>query len=161
MNIIFLDVDGVLNSISHLKEVYYLTGIPHSNYEYPFDEKCLNNLKLLVDDNTKIVITSKWRKDIEGINKLMEELKKYDLDKYVVGFTPILYTHRGQEIKSFIENTDIEIAHFVILDDNSDMDDLIPYLVKTNIQIGLTYENVLEAKEILKKETAIRLLKNK
>ena len=68
MNIIFCDVDGVLNSFNHLVEVYYLTGVPHSNFDYPFDDKCLNNLKLLVDDNTRIVITSKWRKEIEGLN---------------------------------------------------------------------------------------------
>lgn len=159
MNIIFCDVDGVLNSICHLKEVYYLTGVPHSNYEYPFDEKCLNNLKLLVDDNTRIVITSKWRKYIEGINRLMEELKKYGLDRHVIGYTPILFTIRGEEIKSFIENTDINIEHFVILDDDSDMGDLIPYLVKTNNQTGLTYENVLEAKKILNKTVEIVLKK--
>ncbi len=159
MNIIFCDVDGTINSINHLKEYYYRTGKRCSCFDYPFDERCINNLKLLVDDNTRIVITSSWRKLDKGINRLMEEFRKYDLDKYVIGYTPILFTIRGEEIKSFIENTDINIEHFVILDDNSDMGDLIPYLVKTNNQTGLTYENVLEAKEILNKTVEIVLKK--
>lgn len=159
MDIIFCDVDGVLNSITHLIEVYNLTGVPHSNYEYPFDEKCLNNLKLLVNDNTRIVITSKWRKDDEGINRLTEELEKYNLNKYVIGYTPILDTQRGEEIKAFMEITNINIEHFVILDDDRDMCDLIPYLVKTNTKVGLTYEDVLLAKEVLRKDIQIKLKK--
>lgn len=70
MNLIFLDIDGVLNSHRKLKEVYNRTKKPHSLYNYPFDEICLSNLKLLVETtNSKIVITSSWRKDEEGIKK--------------------------------------------------------------------------------------------
>ena len=62
MNIIFLDIDGVLNSHRKLIEVYKKTHKPHSGYNYPFDEICLNNLKDLFEKtNSKIVITSSWR----------------------------------------------------------------------------------------------------
>lgn len=47
MNIIFLDVDGVLNSVNKLIETYKRTHKPHSGYSYPFDEVCLENLQLL------------------------------------------------------------------------------------------------------------------
>ena len=50
MNIIFLDVDEVLNSINNLIEVYNKTHKSHSAYSYPFDENCLENLKLLVQN---------------------------------------------------------------------------------------------------------------
>lgn len=38
MNIIFLDIDGVLNSINKLVETYNRTHKPHSGYSYPFEE---------------------------------------------------------------------------------------------------------------------------
>jgi hypothetical protein len=76
MNIIFLDIDGVLNSHRKLKEVYERTHKPHSGYNYPFDEICLSNLKVLVElTNSKLVITSSWRKDKKGIYKIIEALK--------------------------------------------------------------------------------------
>lgn len=76
MNIIFLDVDHVLNSLNKLIEVYKKTGRPHSGYAYPFDEKCLRNLKLIVQEtDAKIVITSTWRKDGLGRITLARVLK--------------------------------------------------------------------------------------
>ena len=45
MNIIFLDVDGVLNSLNHAKELYEKTKRPYSGFDFPFDSECLNNLK--------------------------------------------------------------------------------------------------------------------
>lgn len=145
MNIIFLDVDGVLNSMNKLIETYNETHKPHSGYSYPFDEKCLKNLKLLVQEtNSKIVITSTWRKDDEGRKTLLKALSKYKLDNNVIGHTPILNEIRGIEIKQFLANLK-EIPNFIILDDDSDMGELMPFLIKTNRQVGLTYENVQEA----------------
>ena len=146
MNIIFLDVDGVLNSINKLIEVYNKTKEPHSGYSYPFDEKCIENLQRLVrETNSKLVITSTWRKDKEGIETLLNELKKYGLDKEIIGYTPILLNKkRGREIKEYL-STLKDIPNFIILDDDTDMEELLPFLIKTNIQTGLTYENMQEA----------------
>lgn len=145
MNIIFLDVDGVLNSINKLIETYNKTHKPHSGYSYPFDEKCLENLKLLIQEtNSKIVITSTWRKDEEGRRTLLKALSEYELDNKVIGYTPVLDETRGIEIKQFLISLK-ETPNFVILDDDSDMGELTPFLIKTNKQVGLTYENVKEA----------------
>ena len=151
MNIIFLDVDHVLNSVNKLIEVYKKTGRPHSGYAYPFDEKCLRNLKLIVQEtDAKIVITSTWRKDGLGRITLSRILKKHDLDDIVIGLTPILPgKERGDEIKQFLSGLS-EIPNFVILDNDSDMGELTPFLVKTNWRVGLTEENVREAIEKLK-----------
>ena len=76
MNIVFLDIDGVLNSRNKLIELYYKTGKPHSGTNYPFDEKCLENLKRLIEEtNSKIVITSTWRKYEEDMKKLINIFK--------------------------------------------------------------------------------------
>jgi len=78
VNIIFLDVDGVLNSINKLVEVYNKTNKPHSGYSYPFDETCLRNLQLLVrETNSKLVVTSTWRKDKEGRQTLLNAYKYF------------------------------------------------------------------------------------
>lgn len=144
MNIIFLDVDGVLNSTNKLMEVYNATHRPHSGYSYPFDEKCLQNLKLLVQmTEAKLVITSTWRKNEEGINILLNELKKYDLEQAVLGTTPILNASREIEIKTFLSSNSLDY-NFIILDDENDFDDLGLHLVKTNMQFGLTYLNVCD-----------------
>lgn len=145
MNIIFLDIDGVLNSHRKLKEVYDKTHKPHSGYNYPFDELCLENLKTLVEaTNSKIVITSTWRKDKEGREKLIQALKEYELDQRIIGYTPILNKTRGIEIKAYLSTLDHQ-PNFIILDDDTDMESLIDYLIKTNIQVGLTKENIEEA----------------
>lgn len=145
MNIIFLDVDGVLNSRNKRDEVYEKTHKPHSGHSYPFDEKCLENLKLLVQEtNSKIVITSVWRKNEEKRRTLLNVLKEYNLDKEVIGYTPVLNKKRGIEIKQFLIYLK-ETPNFVIIDDDSDMEELMPYLIKTNGQVGLTYENVQDA----------------
>ena len=145
MNIIFLDIDGVLNSHRKLKEVYERTHKPHSGYNYPFDEICLSNLKVLVElTNSKLVITSSWRKDKKGINKIIEALKEYELDQHIIGYTPILNKPRGIEIQEYLNQLDYK-PNFIILDDDTDMENLIDYLIKTNIKVGLTEENVEEA----------------
>ena len=86
MNIIFLDVDGVLNSMRKLIELYEQTGKPHSGNNFPFDEKCLENLKILVKEtSSKIIVTSTWRKSKDDMKVLINKLKEYDLDKEVIG----------------------------------------------------------------------------
>ena len=147
MNLIFLDVDGVINSVNNLIRVYNETHKPHSGYLYPFDSNCLENLKkLVIETNSSLVISSTWRLSTKGRNKLLQELKKYDLDKLVIGYTPFLGSSRGNEIKEFLSNFECTFTpNFIILDDDSDMDDLLPFLVKTNRQVGLTKENVQQA----------------
>ena len=147
MNLIFLDVDGVINSVNNLIKVYNETHKSHSGYSYPFDSNCLENLKkLVIETNSSLVISSTWRLSEKGRDTLLQELKKYDLDKLVIGYTPFLGSSRKDEIKDFLSNFESSFTtNFIILDDDSDMGDLLPFLVKTNRQVGLTEENVQQA----------------
>ena len=150
MNIIFLDVDGVLNSVEHLIEVYNKTGKPHHGINYPFDEKCLINLKRLVEEtNSLIVITSTWRKYKDAKERLLEELKKYKLDKYVIGYTKNL-GNKILEIKEYLKTLG-ENINFIILDDSNSFEDMIKYLVVTNAYYGLREQDIEQAKMILRK----------
>lgn len=149
MNIIFLDVDGVLNSISGLKEAYKINKRPYSGYDYPFDAKCMNNLKELVEKtNAFLVITSTWRKDELGKNILLYELKKYGIDNRVIGYTSVMRQSRGEEIKEYLKKLNEEV-NFIILDDDGDFDDLEKHLINTDYEVGLTEE---------KKDIAIKKL---
>lgn len=151
MNIIFLDVDGVLNSIDHAKKVYEETLRAHSGYEYPFDPECLERLQKLVEKtDARIVITSTWRKTEEGKRVLQNILEQYDLANRVIGYTPILNKKRGEEIKSFLETLNVE-ASYIILDDDDDMEELTPYLILTSMKTGLTEEKMMEGMQKLKK----------
>lgn len=160
INIIFLDVDGVLNSQKHAMEIYKITNKPSSGFNFPFDEKCLENLKMIIQEtNAKVVITSTWRKHANGKTILLSNLKRYNLDKDIIGYTPILNKERGLEIAAFLDKLDFN-PNFIILDDDDDMGHLSNYLIKTNIEIGLTYENAVEAIEKLNNHNK-KLLKKK
>lgn len=152
MKIIFLDVDGVINSIQKLKEVYYLTNKPHSGIDYPFDDICLNNLKELINETeAKIVVTSTWRKTQEGRKRLEEELDKYDLLKDLIGYTKVL-ENRAIEIKDYLNNLEGNIQ-YIILDDDYISKSFNKYLIKCD-----NYYGFREAE----KERAIKeLTKNK
>ena len=147
MNIIFLDVDGVLNSMNYLIKLYEEKHECYFGFGVPFDPNCLKNLKELVTQtNSKLVISSTWRKSPKGIEILLENLKKYELEKSVIGYTPISTTNctRGTEIKTYLSKLkkDTSKINFIILDDESDMDELLPHLIQTDEKLGLTSENV-------------------
>ncbi len=143
MNIIFLDVDGVLNSTNNLVEVSKRNKRPYSGYDYPFDMICILNLVyLVIFTDSRIVITSTWRKDEIGKNVLLNELRKYDLDNRVIGYTRILH-NREEEIKDYLRSMDIPIR-FIILDDDSDFDELKDYLIQTDYHTGLSFDDAEE-----------------
>lgn len=139
MNLIFLDVDGVLNSIEK-DEKRYGDRRPYTDYYYPFNDNCLRNLKTLVEETKAyLVITSTWKNDKLGRDILLSELKKYGLNNKVIGYTEVLHEKKEEEIKSFLELLD-ESINYIIIDDDSDFDDLVDHLIKTNFEVGLTEE---------------------
>lgn len=143
-SIIFLDIDGVLNSKRKLIETYNNYKKPFSGYNYPFDEICMNYLKKIVElTDSKIVITSTWRRDSEGRKKIESVLEEYELKSYLLGYTPILNKKRGIEISTYLNSLEYS-PKFIIFDDNSDMENLIEYLIKVNSNVGLNEDNVNE-----------------
>jgi hypothetical protein len=68
----------------------------------------------------------------------------------IIDVTPNLDSERGLEIKKWIQTSKFEILSFVILDDDSDFNDIgFDRLVRTDPFQGLTSFNVEEAKKIL------------
>lgn len=150
MKIIFLDVDGVLNSTRKNIEGYNLTRRPHSGLNYPFDEICMKNLKHIVDEtNSYIVLTSLWRKFEDHKNRLMEELQKYNLNSKVIGETCVL-DNRVTEIKDYLNRAKQKI-NYIIIDDSNNLQELADYLIQTDPYWGLKKENAEDAIKLLRK----------
>ena len=124
MRIIFLDVDGVLNTASTKERI---PGIPYTG----IDPKRVENLKALVDqsseiDETVIVLSSSWRAGVDRYGNqipghytylrecLAEQgLSIYDETPFVDGGRK-----RGAEIRSWLyDHKDLGITGIVILDD--------------------------------------------
>lgn len=163
MKVIFLDVDGVLNS----KQSFEKTRKQYPNKEIRFDTPHPDHITWLnkITDATgaKLVISSCWRNEfsVMGWNRYFDLL---DVHADVIGKTPKLDSYRGTEIQCWLLEHQSKIIKyadsswyiykepvesFVILDDDSDMENLLPYLVKTNNEIGLTEEDADKAIKIL------------
>ena len=140
MKIIFLDVDGVLNSFED---------------GYSFDLETDYHFKLLQkivrDTDAKIVLSSSWRIGLKWHREsvLIDRLKEYDMD--IIDCTPILNgCCRGDEIRKWLDKTIEDIEQFVILDDESDMAEFRETnLVRTDNRIGLQENDVRKCIDIL------------
>jgi hypothetical protein len=139
MNIVFLDIDGVLNY-----ELFFEKG----EYE-TFDDFCpdaVGNLnEIIKKTNSKIVIASAWR--ILHKEELPEIFRKNKIKEKIFGFTPVLHFEqrvlsvpRGCEIKEWLyQNKDLKITNYVIIDDSMDyLIDQQPHLFQCDPYCGLT-----------------------
>lgn len=116
-NIIFLDIDGVLNSDHHhsiLIGKYW--GID------PYHVDILKTILEAIPD-VKIVLTSTWREHREYKQVFLDVLKENKLDQYYLDDTIIIprkfseYTHvkRNDEILQWLEEHTVD--NYVIVDD--------------------------------------------
>ena len=168
MKVIFLDVDGVLNSIDDLMEYREKNNITKTILYDDIADKRLELLKQLVEKTkAEIVISSSWRmgwirngkpKEFNKeslMYKLVSRLSDYNLKH--IDVTPYLYDsniryNRGDEIREWL-NQHPEVEKFVILDDEDDMCEFTDTnLVQTSYDHGLLQEHVDKAIKILNKE---------
>lgn len=152
-NIIFLDIDGVLNSNK------YFDSISNKECMNLVDRLMLDidmsKVKILLEvinkTNTKVVITSSWRR-MKLYPYIKERLISMGLP--VVGETPFIEGRRGEEIKSYLlEN---RVSNYCIIDDEvfKDYKELEDYLVVTDFyEDGLTIDHAKGVvKKLIKKE---------
>ena len=150
--IIFLDIDGVLNSVRYDRERRENDG--------NIDETRLVLLKGLIDTTgAEIVLSSSWRKhwgsmpeECDAIgDELNMEFCKFGLT--VTDKTPVLSAiERGIEIKAWLDDHADEVGSFVILDDMFfGFAGLEEHFVKTDSRIGrgLEERHVEKARRIL------------
>lgn len=159
--IIFLDIDGVLNSTKsaefcHKKYGGNGYGGFFSESEEPtlvnvlWDDECVGWFeKIVKETGASIVISSTWRNHygLLAFHSMFKLYSVFDLD--IVGKTPSLMSrNRGAEIQKYIDEN--KISNYVILDDDSDMlESQMSNFVNTDCDFGLTKEDYLKAVKIL------------
>lgn len=150
MNLIFLDVDDVLNSLRSRKEQKAKLGFVHSGAYLPFDEEALKNLQTLIRTiDGYIVIHSTWRKYEDHMQVLLKKLEEYNLRNRVIGITPIIYLRNSNtkhlEIRAYLDELGYNYP-FVILEDGKINDEYLKkYQIVINGKIGLTKDDVKKA----------------
>ena len=169
---LFLDIDGVLNTIRYSN---YLIDNDEDEVDEDgalFDPEAVNNLACIIEKvpNLKIIISSTWRlKGWEWMNRLWVKRK---LPGTIFSFTPILEVvcfvdninrkdttsvypigTRGLEINEWLRNNASLNPYsykYVILDDDKDL--LLRQqdnFILTDPFYGITKETVVKALEIL------------
>ena len=161
--IIFLDIDGVLNTRDWHSRMTKDT--PKDEYGYAFDPGAVSNLARIIDETgAVIVISSSWK--FYGVAKLRQMWKIRNLPGSILDITPNTISDemlmnanldeielgvcRGNEIKEWLSKHKAEVSNYVIIDD---FDDLLPeqmcHAVITNTLIGISETDAKKAITIL------------
>lgn len=135
MKIIFLDVDGVLNSDEYFDKI---KNLDIQGIERDIDVEKIKLLKKVIDaTGAEVVLSSSWRYT-RNAQYLKELLSKYGI---YVDSTPYIQNERGLEIRKWLsEHQDVE--DFVILDDEifeSYDEELMKKLVKISNENGRSF----------------------
>lgn len=144
MKIIFLDIDGVLNTKNNRERLKNINKVDDWDYNNIFDKTSLGNLKdIVMITKANIVLHSSRR----GTDALMKPLKIQFMDnglwRYYIGETPKLSenwsngTEKEDEIYRYI-NTNINIEKCVILDDDVSLFKNLEHLVQIDYINGIT-----------------------
>lgn len=141
--VIFLDFDGVINTIQYDEHKKRL------RYFFERDGKVNNRTAVefvnMIGEkfDAKVVVSSTWR--MSGLDKMKQILGNSGLRLDVIDITPrIPDAKRGIEIQKWLDNHK-EVNNFIIIDDDSDMVHLIHRLVKCNPYDGFTLDRYNEA----------------
>ena len=152
--IIFLDIDGVLNT-ERQHDRCVEAGLAYvDNFGYAFDPVSVANLKRIVDETgADIVISSSWK--FWGLSTMQKLWASRELPGKIIDVTPNnvsdemllsvdldlmdLPAGKGSEIKEWLETKGQQVTHYAILDD---LPDMLPeqqsHFVQTDPRIGIT-----------------------
>ena len=132
--IIFLDIDGVLNTSNTARTQINLID---TNLTERFN-------KFLDGKDVDIIISSSWRHDMKELEKCLKKANFRHWGK-VKGKTPS-YSHltkRGEQIARWLQDNDVNsiVDDYVIIDD--EIEDIVPFVnkhmvFKTDITKGIT-----------------------
>ena len=172
--LIFLDVDGVLNSDRWSKWIFHNRWFLKEGGHRHIDPNGVSKvIEICKQTDAKIILSSSWRlwnyeqtkNNLGGLRDLRPLLE------YLVGITEKTEDrHRGTEIKKYLErckdqnfywehgwlknpSTTIEISEdsiYIIIDDDEDMlDEQLPYFIHTDFMDGISTEDVNNSIKLL------------
>lgn len=132
MKIIFLDIDGVLNSRKCYKEHQHPPLNPYGQLDLcPIYCERLGSF-LNQNPDIQIVVSSSWRR-VNSLGQLKQKLSDalgINPDR-IIDTTPALGIERGHEIQFWLDKQSERPLSFCILDDDDDMEHLSIALVQT------------------------------
>ena len=163
MKIIFLDIDGVLNSSRSFAAYQHLDEAdedPDLDYFYKTTMKYLDEVavglinRLINETGAKIVLSSTHRKRLHSLVEIDTYLKALGLRGELVGSTPCdPRGHRGSEIKAWLDQHPVK--KYVIIDDDSDMlPEQLEFFIHASGENGMSFKNFLDALRVLREETS-------
>jgi hypothetical protein len=154
MKVIFLDIDGVLNSSRWYKE-RKANGETRTSDAYEICPKHVAQFnRILRATGASVVLSSTWRK-YHTLPEMIAILQSRGCElTHFIGRTPDgerrlesgLYqsVRRGTEIQQWLDENP-GVSNFIIIDDDSDMEHLMPFLVHCDFIHGLTEKEADEA----------------
>lgn len=152
MRVIFLDIDGVLNSEEWDRYVQSFTYGARFNSGYLLSQEMILRLQNVVfQTNAEIVLTSSWRANERAMDALRRQLSLYHLSirDSTVSYA---YGNRADEVKLWIESHS-NVTSYAIVDDYDDGfsndEVLVTHFVQTTFAQGLTSEKAEKIVEIL------------
>lgn len=134
--VLFVDIDGVLITRQSMRRF---------KSARVFDPNCVRNFNFIIKNiNPDIVVSSTWRIK-RDIPELIALFRKFGAEGNIIGKTPHISYDRGQrglEIHRWLTEAKYS-GDFVVIDDEvSDMGDLLPKVVQTNMDGGLCFRHV-------------------
>lgn len=166
MNVIFLDVDGVLNSELWARFVYNRRNNHSKKHNNLLDPQRINKLaKYCKTHDIGLIISSSWRWStyFETFKSFMNHDELHPIIPYIVGVTPYCESRiRGKEIEacvdclhnhfdeySYLFKYRFTIDKYVIVDDDNDMlESQLDKFVQTSFWTGLTNKNYTKINKI-------------
>lgn len=163
--VIFLDIDGVLNTEQHRRQCHD-KGIAYSDENGDtFDPDAVASLTKIIDQTgADIVISSSWK--FWGLSRMRQMWEDRKLPGKIIGITPdtvsdeMLLTAnldemenfalRGSEIKEWLSLHGKKVSHYTIIDDvDSFLPEQRPYYVEVSPIKGITEEDAERVIKIL------------
>ena len=155
--VLFLDIDGVLNTERQHDRCVNLGADQVDNFGYAFDPVSVANLERIVNETgADIVISSSWK--MWGLDAMQRMWARRDLPGKVIDITPNTESDemllsidldlmdipaiKGSEIKEWLSTNGNQDTSYAILDD---LPDMLPeqesHFVQTDPRIGITKDD--------------------
>lgn len=147
MKVLFLDIDGVINST---RTCYAFDGYPHSfepDQMAMFDPVAIKLIQeLCKTTNAVVVVSSTWR-ILFTCDEIQKALGIPVFDRTVDLSTPDKL--RGDEIQIWLDEHP-EVTRYAIVDDNSDMlESQMSRFVQTDPDVGLSFQDYIALVSLL------------
>jgi hypothetical protein len=149
VKVVFLDIDGVLNS-----HAWFARPSREPGTLGRLDPEPVARVERLCAETGAVVVVTSTLRLLHDVRELTGLLRTRGFTHRVLDFTPDIEDRRGRgdEIQRWLESArGKKLEGIAILDDEEKMFHLDPWLVRTSYETGLLDAHVEEAKRVLER----------